>query len=50
MCFPTDDRVREVKGDQITTRECYVASLKGKEIKETLVIDDMEGRDDIQMK
>lgn len=41
MRFLTDEGVREVRGDQAAARECYVASLKSKKLKEALVIDDM---------
>lgn len=50
MRFPTEEGVKEVKGDQMVARECYVASLKGKESKEALTIEDMEDRDDSQLK
>lgn len=30
-------------------QECYAATLKGKESKEALVIDDMENRDNVQL-
>lgn len=50
MPFPIEEGVVEVRGDQTTARECYVASLRGKELREALVIDDMKGRDDVQLK
>lgn len=50
MCFPTKDGVEEVRGDQSVARDCYVASLKGKDSKEALIIEDMEERDDVQLK
>lgn len=34
----------------MTTRKYYVASLKGKESKDTLIIDDLENREDTQLK
>lgn len=49
MCFPTEE-VGEVRGDQTMARECYVTSLKGKESREALVIEDMEDRDDDQLR
>lgn len=49
-CFPTKEGVREVRGDMAVTRECYVASLKRKELKEALIIDDIEDRDNVQLK
>lgn len=32
------------------TSECYVTSLKGKESREALIIEDMEDRDDDQLR
>lgn len=29
MRFPTENGVREVKGNQVAAWECYMASLKG---------------------
>lgn len=46
MCFPTEGGVGEVKGDQITFRECYMASLKGEPTpKENMSIYSLEVRD-----
>lgn len=50
MRFLTEEGVKKVKGDQMVARECYVASMKGKESKEALIIDNMEDRDDSQLK
>lgn len=50
MRFSIEEGVGEVRGDQTMTRECYVTSLKGKEFREALVIEDMEDRDDDQLR
>lgn len=50
MCFLTEEGVGEVKGDQAMTCECYVTSLKGKESREVLIIEDMEDRDYDQLR
>lgn len=50
MRFPTEKGVGEVRGEQTATREYYVASLKGEGSKETLIVDDVEDRDDVQLK
>lgn len=43
MCFPTKEGVGEVRGDQVTARECYVTSLNGEPTpKETMSIDSLE--------
>lgn len=47
MRFSAEGGFGEVRGNQTIARECYVASLKGKESKEALVIDDMENRYDV---
>lgn len=49
MCFPIEE-VGEVRGHQTMACECYVTSLKGKESREALVIEDMEDRDDDQLR
>lgn len=38
MRFPTEEGVGEVRDDQTMARECYMASLKGKESWEALII------------
>lgn len=50
MHFPTEKGVGEVRGVQTMAQECYMASLKGKEFWEALVIEDMEDRDDDQLR
>lgn len=50
MRFRTKEGVGEIRGDQTMERECYVASLKGKESQEALIIKDMEDRDDDQLR
>ena len=47
--FPVGDLVGQVKGDQKTARECYVASLKGPKVKQTMMIDTMEVRDEEEL-
>lgn len=44
--FPTSNGIGEQKGDQATTRDCNVATLKEKRPRETFVIDSLEVRDD----
>ncbi|KAK3002518.1 hypothetical protein RJ639_020866 [Escallonia herrerae] len=46
MKFPTEHGVGEVKGDQTTTRQCYMASCRLKN-KEALIIEDL--REDTKM-
>ncbi|KAK3030066.1 hypothetical protein RJ639_038477 [Escallonia herrerae] len=46
MKFPTEYRVGEVKGDQTTARQCYMASCRSKN-KEALIIEDL--REDTKM-
>ncbi|KAK2998129.1 hypothetical protein RJ639_025190 [Escallonia herrerae] len=46
MKFPTKHGIREVKGDQTTTRQCYVTSCRSKN-KEALIIEDL--REDTKM-
>ncbi|KAK3001122.1 hypothetical protein RJ639_022192 [Escallonia herrerae] len=46
MKFPTENRIREVKGDQTTARQCYVTSCRSKN-KEALIIEDL--REDTKM-
>lgn len=50
MCFPTKEGIREVRGDQTVARECYMTSLKGKKLKEALIIDDSKDREDVLLK
>lgn len=46
MRFPTEGGVREVNGDQVATRECYIALLKGESVlKKTMSINNLEVRD-----
>ncbi|KAK3027560.1 hypothetical protein RJ639_042329 [Escallonia herrerae] len=40
MKFPTENGVREVKGDQAVARQCYMASCRNK-ANETLMIEDL---------
>ena len=47
--FPVGDLVGEVKGDQTTARECYAASLKSPKIKQTMMIDTLEVRDEEEL-
>lgn len=43
MRFPIKKGVREVKGDQVDARECYIALLKGEPaLKESITIDSLE--------
>ncbi|KAK3020004.1 hypothetical protein RJ639_004049 [Escallonia herrerae] len=46
MKFPTENGIGEVKGDQTTTRQCYVTSCRSKN-KEALIIEDL--REDTKM-
>ncbi|KAK3029965.1 hypothetical protein RJ639_038770 [Escallonia herrerae] len=46
MKFPTKHGIGEAKGDQTTTRQCYVTSCQSKN-KEALIIEDL--REDIKM-
>ncbi|KAK2999828.1 hypothetical protein RJ639_023077 [Escallonia herrerae] len=40
MKFPTENGVREVKGDQMVARQCYMASCRNR-ANETLIIEDL---------
>ncbi|KAK3016860.1 hypothetical protein RJ639_005981 [Escallonia herrerae] len=40
MKFPTENGVREVKGDQVVARQCYMASCRNR-ANETLMIEDL---------
>ncbi|XP_059664078.1 uncharacterized protein LOC132309830 [Cornus florida] len=42
MRFPTEQGVGELRGDQTTGRECYVASLREKKQQEALVVEEIE--------
>ncbi|XP_059659234.1 uncharacterized protein LOC132306055 [Cornus florida] len=42
MRFPTEQGVGELRGDQTTVRECYVASLREKKQQEALVVEEIE--------
>lgn len=46
MRFPTEKGIGEVKGDQVITRECYMASLKGElsSYKENMSIEGLESQ------
>lgn len=47
MRFLTDKGVKKVKGDQVTARECYMASLKrGLGNEENMSINSLEVRDE----
>lgn len=47
MCFPTKERVEEVRGDKVIAQECYVAFLKGEStLNEAMSIDSLEVRDE----
>lgn len=46
MHFPTEGGVREVRGDQVATREYYMTLVKGEPTpKETMLIDGLEVQD-----
>jgi hypothetical protein len=38
--FPTEHRIGEVRGDQITARECYLASLGTERKNQTMTIEE----------
>lgn len=43
MGFPTEGGVREVRGDQLAAKECYMALLNGERApKESMSIDSLE--------
>ncbi|XP_059638806.1 uncharacterized protein LOC132281085 [Cornus florida] len=42
MRFPTEQGVSELRGDQATARECYLASLREKMSQETLIIEGLD--------
>lgn len=44
--FPTDHRVGTVRGEQAFARECYVASLKEFKLKEAMIIEGLDIRDE----
>lgn len=46
--FSTDGGVGEVKGDQATSRECYITFLRDKGSREALAINDLECRVETQ--
>lgn len=47
MRFPIDGGIREVKGDQVIARECYMVSLKGELAPiENMLIDSLKVRDE----
>ncbi|XP_059630073.1 uncharacterized protein LOC132273054 [Cornus florida] len=45
MRFPTEHGVGELRGDQATTRECYLTFLREKMSQETMIIERLEVRD-----
>ena len=47
--FPTDLGVGTVKGEQTVARECYVASLKEVKLKETMIIEGLDIRDEDEL-
>lgn len=50
MLFPTEEGIGEVKGNQTTAHKCYIVSLKRKESKEVLIINNLEDREEPQSK
>lgn len=48
--FPTESGVGCAKGDQKEAHECYIASLKGEISKEALVIEELEPRDEQELR
>ncbi|GMP35076.1 hypothetical protein CsSME_00007683 [Camellia sinensis var. sinensis] len=49
MKFSTDLGVGTVKGEQTTARECYVASLKEVKLKEAMIIEGLDVRDEDEL-
>lgn len=47
--FLTPQGIGEARGDQQTSRECYMAFLKG-ETKEALMVEELEVRDDEEIR
>ena len=47
--FPTDLGVGTVRGEQTVARECYVASLKEVKLKETMIIEGLDVRDEDEL-
>lgn len=48
--FPTEQGIGEVKGDQLTARECYLVLLKGEVDKEAMVVEELEVRDEEEVR
>lgn len=47
MHFPMEKGINEVKGDQVTAKECYMASLKGEPApRESMSIDSLKVQDE----
>lgn len=48
MCFPIEKGIREIRGDQVAARECYIATLKGESStsKKNISIEGLEVRDE----
>ena len=47
--FPTDQGVGTVRGEQTIARECYVASLKEVKMKEAMIIEGLDARDEDEL-
>ena len=47
--FPTDLGVGTVRGEQTVARECYVASLKEVKLKEAMIIEGLDVRDEDEL-
>ena len=44
--FSTPSRIGEIQGDQVATRECYVASMRARKPQEALQVEVLNSRDD----
>ena len=44
--FSTTNGIGEIRGDQVSTRECYVASIRARKPHETLQVEVLDPRDD----
>ena len=40
VCFPIENKVGEMKGDQATTRECYLTSVSTEQVHQTLIVEE----------
>lgn len=46
ICFPTNNGIGEIRGDQMLARQCFHAAIKIPKLVEGSSIDELDMRDD----